>query len=339
MLGFSTIRRALPLTRAIPLGLLLTFGFFFEFRNLEQNSAQADFERLAQHRIASLESNIALNLNDITSLGAYLSISQHLDRMAFKRFTAPLLESNKAIQALEWIPRVPRSRRGQFETDARRDGLTSFQFTERISQGTMVRAGERDEYAPVYFVEPLSGNERALGFDLLSDPSRREAIQRATDSGESVSTNRVILVQENANQYGVLIFHPIYSTATLPPTVEERRKALLGMALGVLRLNDVVDRAGQTSNIPTSLGLTINDLEASTGSQLLYPKGAESKSPTDRAIAFQSVQIVSVAGRRWQITVYSLPGAFEITHYRSWGSLILGILLTGLWAAYVQSSI
>lgn len=338
MLGASTIRRALPLTRAVPLGLLLTLCFFFGFRDLEQKNARADFERLAQHRIATLESSIALNLNDITSLSAYLSISQPPERVAFARYTAPLLESNKAIQALEWVPRVPKARREEFEAHARRDGLASFQFRDRIAQGSMARAGERDEYAPVYFVEPLRGNERALGFDLLSDPSRREAIQRATDSGELVSTNRVILVQESANQYGVLIFHPVYSTATLPPTVAERRAANIGMALGVLRLNDVVERAGLPGNVPTGLGLTIQDLEAPAGSQLLYPKTAETNSVLDHADSFQNVQVVSVAGRRWQITAYSLPGTFEITHYTSWTALVVGLLVTGLWAAYLQSN-
>ena len=60
----------------------------------------------------------------------------------------------------------------------------------------MVRAAERDEYFPVYFVEPSKGNEIALGFDLASNAIRKDALEKSRDTGEMVATGRITLVQE-----------------------------------------------------------------------------------------------------------------------------------------------
>jgi len=101
--------------------------------------------------------------------------THHVEREEFGRFTLPLLAQDQAIQALEWIPRVPTRSPRKYEEDARNDGFPSFQFTERTS-GKLARAGEREEYFPVFFVAPFNGNEKALGFDLASDPVRHHFV-------------------------------------------------------------------------------------------------------------------------------------------------------------------
>lgn len=77
----------------------------------------------------------------------------------FSSFAQLPYQRHPGIQALEWIPRVPNSRRVEFEDTAQRNGYEAFEFTEREQQGQMVRAGNRDEYFPVYYVEPFEGNE------------------------------------------------------------------------------------------------------------------------------------------------------------------------------------
>ena len=72
---------------------------------------------------------------------------------------------------------MPEDLRQRYESEARRDGFRALQFTD-TSDGRMGPAGKREEYFPVYFVEPFKGNEKALGFDLASNPARRERAQR-----------------------------------------------------------------------------------------------------------------------------------------------------------------
>jgi len=56
------------------------------------------------------------------------------------------------------------------------------------------------------FVEPVHGNERAIGFDLASNPTRREALLLSHTTGRLVATGRIVLVQETRDQFGFLVF-------------------------------------------------------------------------------------------------------------------------------------
>lgn len=200
------MRRILPPLGIIAAGVLLSVIVFATLRNLETENARASFDGVAQERLDALETNVTLTLNNLVSIGALFDALPEGKRDQFGRFTIPLLARNQAIQALEWIPRVPNGSRTSYEENARQDGFRSFQFKERISQDNMARAGEREEYFPVFFVAPFGGNEKALGFDLASDPVRRAALQSAADSGQMVATSRVKLVQEKSDQYGFLVF-------------------------------------------------------------------------------------------------------------------------------------
>ena len=138
-----------------------------------------------------------------------------------------------------------------------------------------MRAGDRPEYLPVLYVKPYAGNEAALGFDLLSTPSRSAAIKDAISTGELPATQRITLVQETSNQYGILIFRPVYEQGR--PFFGKRR--LLGFALGVLRLGDVVQKHGGKSGVD----FLLTDLSAGTPGEQLYPS-ASRQPQTDLSI-------------------------------------------------------
>ena len=57
--------------------------------------------------------------------------------------------------------------------------------------------GTREIYSSIVYMEPFGGrNLRAFGYDMYSDPVRREAMERARDTGKLALSGRVILVQE-----------------------------------------------------------------------------------------------------------------------------------------------
>ena len=62
------------------------------------------------------------------------------------------------------------------------------------------------------YIEPSAGNESALGYDVASDPDRLMALHGARDTGAPRATGRLMLVQETSQQFGLLIFLPLYST-------------------------------------------------------------------------------------------------------------------------------
>jgi PAS domain S-box-containing protein len=234
-----------------------------------------------------------------------------------------------AVKAFEWIPRVAMAERSDYEQMARRDGVADYFFTERKADGTLAPAGERPEYFPVYFLEPVDGNEAALGFDLASSATRLAALQQARDSGDSVATARIPLVQDSGEQFGFLMFRPVYRKGAATGTVTERRDSLQGLALGVFLIHDLVAASMRKAPDATALvEIEILDRSAPAAQQRLYP--AESPEPVSEG--FRVSRELTVGGRQWLVSG-TPSAAFDRSlplHWRSWGTLLAGLTFTAL---------
>lgn len=138
------------------------------------------------------------------------------------------------IQGLGFASRVAPGEIDRVEAAARADGLTDF---------TLTPAGEREEMTTILMLEPLDWrNRRALGYDMYSDTVRREAMQRARDTGEATLSRSVVLQQETGEdtQRGLLLYLPVYRQGASLQTVEERRSALVGYVFAAFRLKDLL---------------------------------------------------------------------------------------------------
>ncbi|HYA66511.1 MAG TPA: CHASE domain-containing protein, partial [Burkholderiaceae bacterium] len=319
---------------AFVLALSLTVATFGVLRQYEEHRAEVDFRASAVQRLDLLQANIELAISELTALGAYYDASSNIDRATFHRLAQSILKVGSPIRALEWIPRVSEAQRLRYEQAARADGYPDFAFTQRTSEGKMVVADVRAQYYPVYFVEPLRGNEKALGFDLSSDPARRTALEKSLATGQLSATGRVTLVQERSDQYGFLAFRPVYRLGSAPADVFARKSDLIGYVLGVFRISDMVD-AGN-GPMASKVQLTLMDVDAEPGLHLLYPSGLGVDRVDALPAGYKVTQTLDVAGRSWAVVAMPSPGAFEANHYASTSILVLGLLISVLWAAYVR---
>lgn len=329
------MRRILLSLGVVAGGILLSIAVFITLRGFENKNAEASFYDEAQERLDALQTNITLTVDNLVSLGALCDTFPGVRREEFDRFTGVLLAHNEAIQALEWVPRVPGRLRHKFEEDGRRAGFPLFEFTERLPSGTLTRAREHEEYFPVFFLVPHQGNERALGFDLASDPVRRAALLRAADSNQLVATGRIKLIQEASDQYGFLVFGPVYWGGVTPTSIDRRQEALTGFVLAVFRVGDMVQKASSTPASASGLQLAIFDRDANPGERLLYPKNASLHGVENLPEGFRAVRTISVAGRSWEVVAYPLAHSFAPVRSSSWTTLLAGLLLTASLAAYL----
>ncbi len=100
----------------------------------------------------------------------------------------------------------------------------------------------RAEYHSILFLEPLDERNRAaLGYDMMSEPTRAAAMSEARDTGRPVLSGKVTLVQEitGPKQAGVLVYHPVYQGGVVPDTVSERREKLAGFIYAPFRADDL----------------------------------------------------------------------------------------------------
>ena len=337
-------KRHLPVALVVITGIALSGWGFHAVRSLERARAVTEFNRAASDRIAAVQRRIDADFEVLRAITAFYNSNDRVDRQQFHSFVSAALARQKSIQALEWIPRVSAAERNAFERAAREDGYTAFQIQERGEDNGMVPAGERDEHFPVYFVEPYEGNERALGFDLASNETRRAALQIAGDSGQLVASGRINLVQDASRQSAFLVFAPVYSHEGPVSTQAERRASLSGFALGVFRVGDMVTPAltGSALAQAVAIDLDVYDANAPKDQRLMYSHralagGAHVDFGVDPAAhsTTQHVRSFDVGGRRW--TVIARPASpllAESAAWQSWGTLLGGLAFTALFAAY-----
>ena len=284
------------------IGLTLTVGLFMDLRQKNQEALEQRFQMSAEERARLLITKFRDSLRDLDAIRRFFSGSDTVTRKEFREFVTPILKYGD-FWAIEWLPRVTREQRVKFEAAARRDGLTDFRFTEQESNGTLVRAAERDEYFPVYYLEPYAGNEKALGYTPPpSHPARGAVLTQARDSGHLTLSARYTLVQEPAGRFSVLAFAPVYREGTTRG-VDERRQQIEGFVLGVIRVGAVVEHTLQDTPLQ-GLILRLTDLSAESGPQLLYdwiPRLGAAEPVADSPLQYQ--QDFPLANRLWRIEI------------------------------------
>jgi len=334
------------------IGIGISFAAFTLVKRWEGQKLWTEFYQATENRHASLQRQIDSDLQALVSLQAFYRHPERISRAEFSGFTKTLLLQYTSIQAIEWIPRISYARREEFEKAAERNGFPHFQITERTAQGKGIRAGTREEYFPVYFVESYGGDETAPGFDLASDPTIKESLEQSRDTRELVATAPLIAGQKSAGQSGFSgvfwVFAPIYEKGSLTDSVQARRENLRGFASGFFRLGDIV-RASLEYLESAGIDFYIYDQSLSNDDRLLYfhqsrtRKKAVSPMSTQELKLFKGIKYtntLNVAGLAWMV-VYMPTPEFVATR-QSWQPqyvLSVGLVLTGLMVSYLWFNI
>jgi len=228
------------------------------------------------------------------------------------------------IQGIGLSLRVPAEEVPRLESEMRRDGFVDFRVWPREA---------RPEIHAIVLLEPMDRrNKAALGYDMFSSPDRREAMIRARDTGQPSASGYVTLVQQidARQQLGFLIYTPVYSTGTTPPTVAERRAALTGFIYAPFRAYDLLGGIFG-SQVRPEIGFEISDR-----GRLLFRSDGLPRQP--RFIERGQLQ---VAGRTWDVRFISRRvgrgAAFKLGVATLAGGLVIAWLLFSLLRVQLQA--
>ena len=338
-------RQYIPVIIVLIIGIVSAIASFYTVRYIEFLDLKAIYIEAAQTRISAIRREVAMSLEEVQGLQSFYRSSEEVTREEFNEYVSHLLRDHPSNRALGWIPRVPRPERDMYEYAARRQTYPDFQVTELDTHGKVVRAAERQEYFPVYFLEPYKGNEDAMGFDLASDPKMAEGLHRSRDSGKAVALTRIKLVQGKEKQDSVLVFIPVYRAHVSIEKVEERRKHLKGFVSGVFGVGDIVERSLSYLQ-PREIEIHVYDGSDASEVNLLYDYSTGMRSDESLLnIGIEKQQNVlrlskalNVADRNWLIVAvptqaYLLP----VRDWHAWGGAIGVLLITCLITIYLTN--
>ena len=326
----------------LAVGLAVSFAAFRSTSAWQHARDQRDFESASirvEHEAQAQLDRAERALRGF--LGLYAA-SDFVDRHEFSTYARAIGDQTGALQALEWIPRVDALDRRDFELAAIADGIGPFAIRERAEDGTLLPAGARETYYPVFYLEPVEGNEPALGFDLGSDPALRAALEAARESGSFTAT-LVTLAQERGTEPGISLLMPVYEAGEPPATPAERRDALRGFVLAVYRLADLVAPVIAQAQ-EEGLTLTLQDITEGepTAIGVRSDAGLLATSTSDE---IHTVETYTFQTQALHIADRTFTAAVEHQRTRSSGPRALippaaglgSMLVFGLIAAYVSS--
>ena len=171
-------------------------------------------------------------------------------------------------------------------------------------------AGSRDLYSAIIYLEPFNTrNRRAFGYDMYSNPIRREAMDRAARSGGPAMSGKVTLVQETGKdvQAGFLVYLPLYNQDMPIATAEERWQALLGFVYSPFRAKDLLHGI-LGSGIP-ALNYQLYDTAVIREENLLYD--SHSNAPFGLGEGrYRTTRSLQLQGREWTL-VFRSTAAFD----------------------------
>ena len=277
------------------------------------------FENLIQQRYIAHKEAIA-------SLARLIEVMPDMTFSQFEYFTRITLSEHPDIFALSYNPYVTFAQRKAFETHFSEIGVTpDFMIKEHADAKTLVAAAKRDFYVPVGFIAPLAGNRDAIGFDINSDATRRDAIQHALELSNTSITAPIRLVQEKQDRIGVLVLHPAYFNRDQAANAPGNLK---GFAAGVIKVDELISIA-TASVSKDDLIYQIDDVSAPPGKQILYRSKAVLKPLRENEFFWQTR--LSVADHIWELSVFPTP---EYIHRQptpvAWIISIVGLFFSAL---------
>lgn len=251
---FSTSLRRSRLRKAlirgehrIPLAILFS-GLVLTGIVAEQTRrhGQELHEQIERTLLGDVSEAIAVKLNkvvDLTSgMAGLFNAENKVTREQYREYYETIKRDGDNLAGIQGLGF------SRFVTAADWQTLTGEVRAEGFPSFSIRPAGPRAQGSAIVYLEPFDlRNQRAFGFDMYSEPTRRMAMDRAAQSGLPSMSGKVRLVQERNTgvQPGVLIYVPIFHKGieVIPRTPAEYNKALLGWAYSPIRIGDLIRAA------------------------------------------------------------------------------------------------
>jgi PAS domain S-box-containing protein len=280
------------------------------------------FQNLVERTEDTIERRLETYTNLLRGGAALFVAAGSIDRRGFATYVQRL-ELPKHYPGIQGMGASILVRPGDEKLVAaqlRKQGVPGFRLWPRDYRG---------ELHAIVYLEPFDRrNQAAIGFNMFSEPTRREAMRRARDTGVPTASGKVTLVQEieGKPQAGFLIYVPIYQGGGIPATVAARRTAFAGFIYSPFRADDLFHGTFGAER-ELKISIQIFDNTAAVPAALLHASdGAQAES--SHRPQLESIRRTQVANRPWTIRYATRPGFEEASPVSI--TFISGLVISGL---------
>jgi CHASE1-domain containing sensor protein len=198
--------------------------------------ARGRFQREVDRVRLSILARLELYEDSLYATRSFFEANSKVSRSMFRQYIKHLdLDSRyPGIQGIGYAERLSPQELHQHVLSIRNEGFSQYHVWPE---------GDRPEYTAILFLEPFDWrNQRAFGYDMFSEPTRRKAMEYARDTGKTAISAKVRLVQETENdvQSGFLMYLPVYKEHSVLNTTEDRRASLQGYVYSPFRMRTLM---------------------------------------------------------------------------------------------------
>lgn len=293
-------RRSIPAWVCLMIGLCFTLLTTVSLHQQHEKSGLEQFQLHVEQLVKSIHKR--LKDHELILLGAagLMDVNESVSRQQWRDYVERLAlgERYPGIQGVGYSEIFPASELTTHIDAVRAEGFPEF---------TVRPEGEREIYSSIIYLEPFSGrNLAAFGYDMYSNPVRREAMKRAVEENVTTISGKVRLVQEThgKEQAGFLMYVPIYRSGQPIDTVEQRWKAIKGYVYSPYRMDDLM--AGIFNRQQMQVEFQLFDGHSTAQQDAMYNSDFSEQDFSNSL--YRQQEIMPAFGRSWTILVSGREG-------------------------------
>lgn len=215
----------------VALGTLLSV---IAIERAEAERRQLELDRNVTELASGLQRRASENIAILRAGAALFTANDRVDPQAFAGIAQGLYTGGDyhGAMGIAWARWMPVSEVPQFEAAVRGAVDPNYKVHPSAEDG-------REVAVPILYVEPKnSANRAAIGFDMYSEATRREAMELAAGLGQPVASGKVHLVQDadQPEASGFLIYMPVFQG-------EGSARRVRGFVYSPFRANEFLDSA------------------------------------------------------------------------------------------------
>ena len=320
--------RHLPVLLPLVLSLLALCLTHLALREHEQAERDAAFAKQAVRLHERLAQRLQICDTILRGAAGLFASSSAVTRQEWHEYFAALRleEVQLGIQGLGFTQRIEPQALAAHLREVRASGFPAYDVTP---------VGPRDQYSAIVYLEPFLGrNLRAFGFDMMSEPVRREAMLQARDQGDIAYSGGVRLMQETDAdvQSGMLAYLPVYEGGMIPSSVAQRRALLKGWVYSPIRVGDLLKAVFQGELQRVRVRLTDHGIDGQGKPQVLFDSSAQLDG--HHPVLDESVSEVSLTmllhGRQWVLRYSAVPEMWPLNGLRAHWAVMAGVAVAGV---------